>query len=58
MYSRLYRQVLNQYHWAESTEAFTAFANESGLVGISGSIKDQSKTRDLTIVLADHPAEW
>lgn len=54
MYSRLYRQVLNQYHWAESTEAFTAFANESGLVGISGSIKDQSKTRDMTIVLADH----
>jgi mitochondrial-processing peptidase subunit alpha len=37
MYSRLYRQVLNMYRWAESTEAFTAFHNESGLLGIAGS---------------------
>jgi mitochondrial-processing peptidase subunit alpha len=36
MYSRLYRQVLNRYHWAESVEAFTAFQNEAGLVGITG----------------------
>jgi mitochondrial-processing peptidase subunit alpha len=36
MYSRLYRQVLNRFSWAESVEAFTAFQNEAGLVGITG----------------------
>ena len=36
MYSRLYRQVLNRYHWAESVEAFTTFHNEAGLLGITG----------------------
>jgi len=56
MYSRLCRQGSQPvlHHWAESTEAFAAVDNESGLVGISGSLKDQSKTRDVTIVLADH----
>ena len=37
MYSRLFRQVLNKYRWAESAEAFTAFHTESGLAGITGS---------------------
>ena len=36
MYSRLYRQILNRYHWAESAEAFTSFHNEAGLMGITG----------------------
>lgn len=53
MYSRLYRQVLNRYGWAESAEAFTAFHGESGLLGISGA-SIPSKSRDATRVLAEH----
>lgn len=37
MYSRLYRQILNRFNWAESTEAFSSFHNETGLMGIAGS---------------------
>ena len=53
MYSRLYRQVLNRYHWAESAEAATAFYNESGLWGLTGSCMPQ-KAMDLVKVLAEH----
>jgi len=52
MYSRLYRQVLNKYYWAESAEAFTAFHGESGLFGLSASCIP-SKSRDATLVLAE-----
>ena len=55
MYSRLYRQVLNRYSWAESAEAFTAFHGESGLWGISGSTFP-TKARDMVHVLAEHLA--
>lgn len=53
MYSRLYRQVLNRYYWAESCEAFTSFHNESGLIGISGSAVG-NKAGDVTMVLAEN----
>lgn len=53
MYSRLYRQVLNRYYWAESCEAFTSFHNESGLFGISGSAIG-TKAGDVTKVLAEN----
>jgi processing peptidase subunit alpha len=53
MYSRLYRQVLNRYYWAESCEAFTSFHNESGLLGISGSAPGD-KAGDMTKVLIEH----
>ncbi len=53
MYSRLYRQVLNRYYWAESCEAFTSFHEESGLLGISGS-STPSKAGDMTRVLAEN----
>lgn len=53
MYSRLYRQVLNRYYWAESCEAFTSFHNESGLLGISGSAPG-TKAGDMTRVLAEN----
>jgi len=53
MYSRLYRQVLNRYYWAESCEAFTSFHTESGLIGISGSAIP-SKAGDMTRVLAEN----
>lgn len=53
MYSRLYRQVLNRYFWAESAESFTAFHGESGLLGISASSTAQ-KSRDATRVISEH----
>ena len=53
MYSRLYRQVLNRYYWAENCEAFTSFHNESGLLGISGSAPG-NKAGDMTKVLVEH----
>jgi processing peptidase subunit alpha len=36
MYSRLYREVLNAYAWAESANAFSAQLYDCGLVGIYG----------------------
>jgi mitochondrial-processing peptidase subunit alpha len=56
MYSRLYRQVLNRYQWAESAEAFTSIHAESGLWGIGGSSKPKH-SRDVLHVLADHIAK-
>jgi processing peptidase subunit alpha len=56
MYSRLYREVLNRFYWAESAEAFTSFHSETGLLGISGSSKPD-KSRDLTRVIAEHFAK-
>lgn len=55
MYSRLYRQLLNRYSWAESAEAFTSFSDATGLWGISGSTVP-SKVRDMVQVLASHMA--
>jgi processing peptidase subunit alpha len=53
MYSRLYRQVLNRYFWAESAEAFTIFHAETGLFGMSGS-SAPGKSGDVVRVLAEH----
>jgi len=53
MYSRLYRQVLNRNSWAESTEAFTIFHQESGILGISGS-SVPDKSEDLALVIKDN----
>jgi processing peptidase subunit alpha len=55
MYSRLYREVLNRYSWAESSEAFTTFFHEQGLWGISGTTIP-SKARDMTQVICGHLA--
>ena len=54
MYSRLYRQVLNRYYWANSSEAFTLFHVESGLFGISGSSTKGDKCRDAMRVFTEH----
>ena len=37
MYSRLYQTVLNKYSFLESAEAFTSFAEEGGLLGVTAS---------------------
>jgi processing peptidase subunit alpha len=36
MYSRLYTQVLNRHHWAESVESFLSVHEDHGLLGIDG----------------------
>jgi mitochondrial-processing peptidase subunit alpha len=56
MYSRMYQQVLNRYGWMETAEAFTTFADEGGLFGVSASTKDPTKVVDLVTVLADQLA--
>ncbi|KAL3808189.1 hypothetical protein ACHAXA_009544 [Cyclostephanos tholiformis] len=53
MYSRLYREVLNRHHWAESCEAFTSFHTESGLFGMAGSARPD-RAGDMTRSLVDH----
>lgn len=53
MYSRLYREVLNKFRWAESSEAFSSFHSESGLWGISGSCPP-ARGGDMTRALVGH----
>ena len=53
MYSRLYRTVLNQYHWVESAEAFAVFFDEAGLLGIVGSAPPAA-ARDLIKLFCHH----
>ena len=36
MYSRLYRTVLNKYHWVDAAECFISVHDDSGLFGIDG----------------------
>lgn len=57
MYSRLYRDILNRFYWAESAEAFTSFHYESGLIGMSGSTFHKDRGRDLVRVLAEQFAK-
>lgn len=56
MYSRLYREVLNRFYWAEASEAFTSLHDESGLLGISGSSVG-GKSGKLTMVFLEHFAK-
>eukprot|EP00549_Striatella_unipunctata_P008575 CAMPEP_0118719850 /NCGR_PEP_ID=MMETSP0800-20121206/29753_1 /TAXON_ID=210618 ORGANISM="Striatella unipunctata, Strain CCMP2910" /NCGR_SAMPLE_ID=MMETSP0800 /ASSEMBLY_ACC=CAM_ASM_000638 /LENGTH=245 /DNA_ID=CAMNT_0006627363 /DNA_START=44 /DNA_END=778 /DNA_ORIENTATION=- len=53
MYSRLYRQILNPYYWAESAEAMAQFYKDTGLFGISAS-STPNKSRDATLVVCEH----
>ncbi|KAL3780411.1 hypothetical protein HJC23_004348 [Cyclotella cryptica] len=53
MYSRLYREVLNRYRWAESAEAFSSFHVESGLWGIQGSSIPE-KSAEMARALVDN----
>lgn len=53
MYSRLYRTVLNRFAFMESAEAFTSFAEEGGLVGISASTSHAKQVPNVVTILAD-----
>ncbi|KAI8983874.1 Metalloenzyme, LuxS/M16 peptidase-like protein [Pilobolus umbonatus] len=41
MYSRLFTNVLNQYYWVESCQAFNHCYTDSGLFGIAGSCQPE-----------------
>eukprot|EP00339_Tiarina_fusa_P026584 CAMPEP_0116997752 /NCGR_PEP_ID=MMETSP0472-20121206/1074_1 /TAXON_ID=693140 ORGANISM="Tiarina fusus, Strain LIS" /NCGR_SAMPLE_ID=MMETSP0472 /ASSEMBLY_ACC=CAM_ASM_000603 /LENGTH=591 /DNA_ID=CAMNT_0004696719 /DNA_START=136 /DNA_END=1911 /DNA_ORIENTATION=+ len=56
MYSRMYQQVLNRYGWMETAEAFTTFAEEGGLFGVSASTPTPTKVGELVTILADQLA--
>jgi len=56
MYSRMYQQVLNRYGWMETAEAFTTFADEGGLFGVSASTPASNRVKDLVTVLAEQLA--
>lgn len=53
MYSRLYREVLNRYYWAEAAEAFTLIHADSGLLGIAGA-SDPAQAAHLLHVFCEH----
>jgi processing peptidase subunit alpha len=52
MHSRLYRQVLNRYHWVQSATAFNMCYNDSGIFGIHGQC-EASQASDLVSVFVD-----
>jgi len=63
MYSRLYTNVLNKYHWVDSATAFNSMYNDGGLVGIYGTCLPQDAGRlvdvmssELTSVAAAAPS--
>ena len=51
MYSRLYREVLNQNEWVHSAEAITVFFDEVGLFGLSGSAKPEHVRRMVQLLV-------
>lgn len=52
MFTRLYTQVLNRYHWAESVESFLSIHDEHGLLGIDGACPKENVS-DLIRVIVD-----
>ena len=52
----MYQQVLNRYGWMETAEAFTTFAEEGGLFGVSASTPAPHKVGELVTILADQLA--
>ncbi|CAM9486741.1 unnamed protein product [Hapterophycus canaliculatus] len=54
MYSRLYREVLNRYYWAEAAEAFSMIHDETGLLAIAGAVADKARAGQLMHVFCEH----
>ena len=51
MYTRLYTDVLNRFHWVESAEAFTSIHEESGILGIDASCEAENLPYLLQVIL-------
>ncbi|KAI9142589.1 peptidase M16 inactive domain-containing protein [Paraphysoderma sedebokerense] len=60
MYSRLYTQVLNRYHWIHSCIAFNNSYSDSGLFGISASCEPKYNSLVLEVIVNEfaHMAEY
>ena len=44
MYTRLYREVLNQHHWVESAESFVSIHETTGMLGVCQSSQSNHST--------------
>jgi processing peptidase subunit alpha len=53
MYSRLYRTVLNKHTFLESAEAFTSFAEEGGLLGVTASTSTPEEIPHMVAILVE-----
>lgn len=51
MYTRLYRTVLNQYHWVESAESFLSIHEDKGLIGIDGACTPEHVIPMLQVIM-------
>ena len=51
MYTRLYRELLNRYHWVEGAESFVTVYNKRGILGIDGACKSEDVHKMLQVLL-------
>lgn len=51
MHSRLYRRVLNKYHWMANCAAFSSLYNDTGLVGIVASAESSQAEKGLHVLI-------
>ena len=52
MYTRLYREVLNQNHWVESAEAFMTVHDDSGIMGIDAACPPEYASNMIRVIIA------
>ena len=52
MYTRLYREVLNQNHWVESAESFMNVNDNSGVMGIDGACPPEYAPNLIRVIIA------
>ena len=53
MHSRLYRRVLNKYHWMQNCAAFNSLYNDTGLVGILASAESAHAVDSLEVIIGE-----
>jgi processing peptidase subunit alpha len=51
MYTRLYREVLNQNYWVESAESFISVHDDAGIFGIDGSCPAEYVSHLLRVII-------
>jgi processing peptidase subunit alpha len=51
MYTRLYREILNQHHWCESAEAFVNIHDDAGIMGIDGACPPEYATSLIRVII-------
>lgn len=51
MYTRLYREILNQHHWVESAESFVNIHESAGLMGIDGACPPEYASNLVRVII-------